>query len=114
MTNAEGRFPRFRQHARGGFRPSGGYRQHHAKPAIEDAEHFIRADIPGLCQKGKNRRHVPASRFQHRRHARRQHARQIARQAATGDMRRRMQQARAMQSKQWLHINAGWRQQGLA
>ena len=114
MPDAEGRLPRFGKHARSGLRPGGGYRQHHSKSAIEDAEHFISADISRFREEGENRRHRPASGLQHCRHACRQYARQIARQTAAGDMRRRMQQARAMQGKQRLHVNGRWRQQGLA
>jgi len=91
MANAEGCFASFGQHARGGLNPSFRHRQHHAEPAIEHAQHFIGADIPGLGQEGEDRRHGPAAGLQHCRHTRWQHTRQIARQPAAGDMRRRMQ-----------------------
>ena len=71
------------------------------------------ATPPVRGQPGEHRRHRPGGSSTATMSVR-QHARQVARQPAAGDVRRRLQQPRPMQRQQRLHVDPGRRHQRLA
>ena len=89
------------------------HHQRHADAAVEHPKHLLRRDpaLPG--EPPEHRRHRPVG-PQRRPEPVRQDPRQVARQSAAGDVRRRLEQTGAMQRQQRADIDPRRRQQRLA
>lgn len=103
--------PRFGQHGQHLVRLGGD--QDHANAAVEYAQHFRTVHIAGAGQPFEDRGHGPCL-INNRIQPVGQHARQVARQAATGNVGGPMQQACFMQGQNGAHVQARGFQKSLA
>ena len=80
----------FLQHGRDLRRLAGSNDEHHADAAIEGAHHLFGRDAAGLCQPGEHRRDVDRVEVEFGGKILGQHARNVFRKAAAGDVRQRL------------------------
>ncbi len=86
---------------------------HQADAAVEGAQHLRVVEIAGALQPAEHGRRLPRRQVDVRGEAVRQHARQVLRQPAAGDVRQRLDgtASRAMRAQHRLHVDARRHQQ---